>query len=669
MINGRTLVLLQNILKGESSLKELAKNGEINERTIRYEIEKINEYLLSKGCMVKISKGRVEVLEKEKIEKILEENYDIKHFSAKEREKYIYLHILLERGVNQQKMCEELDISRNTSKLYLKNLEERLKKYHLKLENSYKKGVILKGEEENIRHALLNFFWNLKNVENSLFRKKMNRFLVENDEGIDSFLNYCQKKMEKIVSDEAYEIIKIYLKIMLLMIKKGQTIEKIKNEHFLETTNEYQSIKKGVAILEASYDMEILNKEILKITELFLGSHTYNFSYSYYDTWIEMEILIKKMIFNFNKRIDVNILNDKVLIEGLLNHLKPTLYRIQNGIELENTVYLEVKESYPILFQITTDIVRELENFIGKKFTYEEIAFITIHFKAAIDRNTVASREKKRVLLVCGLGYGTSKLLSQNLKEIYSVEVVDIIPKHYLKKRVKEKDFDLIITTVELNSLDDKRVIKVNPILSSENIEKLDSMGLKKRSKKILLSELLKIISKNGKIENESGLIGELKELIGGNLIDDISSKKLTIFDTLKKNRISLGEYAKDWEEAVRIAGNLLLKTGCIEEKYIDDMVNCIKTYGSYMIMGNNIAFPHAQSEGVVKETGFSLITLKKSVTFPGDIKVKTIIAFSSRDNKEHMDSFMEILEELEKVEFNVEKFVKNFEKNSLFFY
>lgn len=669
MINGRTLVLLQNILKGESSLKELAKNGEINERTIRYEIEKINEYLLSKGCMVKISKGRVEVLEKEKIEKILEENYDIKHFSAKEREKYIYLHILLERGVNQQKMCEELDISRNTSKIYLKNLEERLKKYHLKLENSYKKGVILKGEEENIRHALLNFFWNLKNVENSLFRKKMNRFLVENDEGIDSFLNYCQKKMEKIVSDEAYEIIKIYLKIMLLMIKKGQTIEKIKNEHFLETTNEYQSIKKGVAILEASYDMEILNKEILKITELFLGSHTYNFSYSYYDTWIEMEILIKKMIFNFNKRIDVNILNDKVLIEGLLNHLKPTLYRIQNGIELENTVYLEVKESYPILFQITTDIVRELENFIGKKFTYEEIAFITIHFKAAIDRNTVASREKKRVLLVCGLGYGTSKLLSQNLKEIYSVEVVDIIPKHYLKKRVKEKDFDLIITTVELNSLDDKRVIKVNPILSSENIEKLDSMGLKKRSKKILLSELLKIISKNGKIENESGLIEELKELIGGNLIDDISSKKLTIFDTLKKNRISLGEYAKDWEEAVRIAGNLLLKTGCIEEKYIDDMVNCIKTYGSYMIMGNNIAFPHAQSEGVVKETGFSLITLKKSVIFPGDIKVKTIIAFSSRDNKEHMDSFMEILEELEKVEFNVEKFVKNFEKNSLFFY
>lgn len=661
MINGRTLVLLQNILKGESSLKELAKNGEINERTIRYEIEKINEYLLSKGCMVKISKGRVEVLEKEKIEKILEENYDIKHFSAKEREKYIYLHILLERGVNQQKMCEELDISRNTSKIYLKNLEERLKKYHLKLENSYKKGVILKGEEENIRHALLNFFWNLKNVENSLFRKKMNRFLVENDEGIDSFLNYCQKKMEKIVSDEAYEIIKIYLKIMLLMIKKGQTIEKIKNEHFLETTNEYQSIKKGVAILEASYDMEILNKEILKITELFLGSHTYNFSYSYYDTWIEMEILIKKMIFNFNKRIDVNILNDKVLIEGLLNHLKPTLYRIQNGIELENTVYLEVKESYPILFQITTDIVRELENFIGKKFTYEEIAFITIHFKAAIDRNTVASREKKRVLLVCGLGYGTSKLLSQNLKEIYSVEVVDIIPKHYLKKRVKEKDFDLIITTVELNSLDDKRVIKVNPILSSENIEKLDSMGLKKRSKKILLSELLKIISKNGKIENESGLIEELKELIGGNLIDDISSKKLTIFDTLKKNRISLGEYAKDWEEAVRIAGNLLLKTGCIEEKYIDDMVNCIKTYGSYMIMGNNIAFPHAQSEGVVKETGFSLITLKKSVIFPGDIKVKTIIAFSSRDNKEHMDSFMEILEELEKVEFNVEKFVKNF--------
>lgn len=661
MINGRTLVLLQSILKGNRTLKELSKNWNINERTIRYEIEKINEYLLNKynKNMVKISKGKIEIYGKDIIEKLLEENYNIKYFSSKEREKYIFLNILLERGINQQKMCEKLDISRNTSKLYLKNLEENLKKYHLKLENSYKKGIILKGEEENIRHALLNFFWNLKNCENNLFKEKMDKFLEENDEGIESFLNYCQKKMEKIVSDEAYEIIKIYLKIMILMIKKNKSIEKIKNEHFLETTKEYQNIKKGVAILESEYDIEISTKEALKITDLFLGSHTYNFSYSYYETWIEMEILIKKMIFKFNKRIDTNIIHDKILIDGLLNHLKPTLYRIRNGIELENTVYLEVKESYPVLFQITTDIVQELENFIGKKFTYDEIAFITIHFKAAIDRNTVASKDKKRILLVCGLGYGTSKLLSQNLKEVYSVEIVDIIPKHLLKKRMKEKDFDFIVTTVDLNIPEDNRTIKVNPILSLENIEKLKNMGLKKRSKKILLSELLKIIKENGKIENKERMIENFKELIGSNLIDDISSKKLTIFDTLKKERIALGEYAKNWEEAVRISGDLLLKTGCIEKKYIDNMVNCIKIYGSYMIMGNNIAFPHAQNDGYVKKTGFSLVTLKKSVIFPGDLEVKTIIAFCSKDNREHMDSFMSILEELEKVEFNVEKFVK----------
>lgn len=663
MINGRSMILLQNILKGENNLKQLIEICKINERMIRYEIEKINEYFMGKysdkKCQIEIIKGKVKVIDKEIIKNILKENYDVKYFSSFERKKYIYLQILMERGINQQKICRELDISRNTSKLYLKDLDEELYKNHLKLKNSYKKGTQLIGEERDIRKALLKYYWNLKKIENDMFKEKMNEYLVKNEEGIDTFLNYCQRKTEKIVSDEAFEIIKIYIKIMILMIQKEKKLKKIENEHFLETTKEYESIKKGIAILESTYDIEISKIETLKLTELFLGSHTYNFSYSYYETWIEIEILVKKMIYKFNKRIDTNISNDKLLITGLLNHLKPTLYRIKNGIELENTIYLEVKESYPVLFQITSEIVEDLEKFIGKKFTDDEVAFITIHFKAAIDRNTVINKNKNKILLVCGLGYGTSKLLSQNLKDIYSVDIVDIIPKHLLKKRMKENDFDFIITTVDLEILDNRSVIKVNPILTNNDIEKLNKIGLKKRNRKILLSDIFKIIQKNGKIEYEDNMIEELKELIGSNLIDDISSKKITIFDTLERERIALGEYAKDWEEAVKIAGTLLLKTGCIEKSYIENMIKCIKNYGSYMIIGNGIAFPHAQNEGDVYKTAFSLVTLKNSVVFPENIKVKTIIAFCSKDNKEHMDSFMEIMDEIENEDFNLEKFVK----------
>ncbi len=342
--------------------------------------------------------------------------------------------------------------------------------------------------------------------------------------------------------------------------------------------------------------------------------------------------------------------------------MKPTIYRIQNGIQLENSIYLEVIESYPNFFKITKEVMNDLESYIEKEFSDDEIAFITIHFKASMDRNRVIIKNKKKVLLVCGMGYGTSKLLAQQLKELFSIDIIDIIPKHILTASLNKNEIDVIITTVDLDLLDFSiPIIKVKAILSTENINLLKKNGFEKRNKKYLLSDFMNEIEKNCTINDKENMIQSLKNILNSNLIDDISPKKITIFDMLNKKQILLGEFAKDWEEAVRKAGNLLLNNKCVDESYVEDMIQCIKNYGSYMVMGKNIAFPHAKTDNNVNKTAFSIITLKNSVLFPGDIPVKTIIAFSSKDNKEHLDGFLEIVEEIEKSDFNMEKFVKKF--------
>lgn len=65
---------------------------------------------------------------------------------------------------------------------------------------------------------------------------------------------------------------------------------------------------------------------------------------SYYSNWVEIDILVKKFIDNFNKKIDVDISKDKLLLEGLLNHIKPTIYRLQNKIKLENSICRGIKQ-------------------------------------------------------------------------------------------------------------------------------------------------------------------------------------------------------------------------------------------------------------------------------------------------------------------------------------
>lgn len=667
MISGKGIVMMQNIIenKGEKSIKDLSNELDMGERAVRYEIEKIEEYLNYKfkdKLNIELSKGIVRLNNIENIKNILRDNYSIKFLSSEERELYILLQILFKRSINQGKSAEELDISRNTLKLYIKNIKDLLKKYNLDLEVSAKKGLVLVGEEENIRLCTLSFFGILKSLKNSLFKEIINKEIYLDEKGIITFINYCQKLMNRIISDEAFEIIKKYLKMTILMYKDGNTIKKIKNENFLEETEEYKAIKKASALIESNYDIELPRIEYLKITDFFLGSHTYNQNYSYYENWVEMEVLIKKLIQNFNKRIDVDISKDDFLLEGLLNHLKPTIYRIKNGIQLENSIYLEVLESYPNLFKITKEVLSEFENYIGQDFSNDEVAFITIHFKSSLDRNRVITRDKKKVLLVCGMGYGTSKLLAQQLKELFSIDIIDIIPKHVLTTSLNKNEIDIIVTTVDLE-LADKIVpiLKVKPILSTENINLLKNNGFEKRNKKYLLSDFMNEIQKNCTINDKENMIESLKSILNSNLIDDISPKKITIFDMLNKRQISLGEIAKDWEEAVRKAGNLLLENNCVEKSYVEDMIKCIKNYGSYMVMGKNIAFPHAKTDNNVKKTAFSILTLKNSVLFPGEIPVRTIIAFSSKDNKEHLDGFLEIVDEIEKVDFNVEKFVKKF--------
>lgn len=664
MLGSKSIIILQILYNTdeEKNLKELAEILNFSERSLRYEIEKIFETLDVKELGLELSKGSLKIGNKKKLLEILEKNYKSSNFSSEEREIYITLKILFERIINQVHLAEELDVSRSTIKLHLKKIEEILKEYNLKLEISHKKGLEIIGEEEKIRLCALKLIRKINHSKNELFKKVMRNYFDLNEEEIVIFINYCQKIMNKIISDEAFEIIKKYLKISLLMVKKGYELKKIKNEKFLEETLEYKAVEKGKALLEANYEIEMGKVEYLKIADYFLGSHNYNLECSYFENWVEIELLIKKMIYNFNKRIDIDISNDEVLLDGLINHIKPTIYRIKNGIELENTIYEEVVEIYPHLFEITKEILEELEEFIQNKFSKDEIAFIVIHFRAAIDRNKVRSKEKKNILVICGWGYGTSKLLAQQLKDIYSVNIIDILPYHQYKKKKYYKDIDLVVSTVELKELDEGiPVIKVNPILTNEDLQKLNKQDLQKSSKKVLFSEVLEAVKKVTTNLDEKMLLKELNGVLGNILVDDISQKKITIFDMLDKNLILDGIEVNNWEEAVRKAGENLVKYGYSTEKYVDNMVESIKKYGSYAIILPGIAFPHAKSEGEVVKTAFSIVRLKKEVLFPGDIPVKMIVAFSSIDNKEHLDAFIEIVEMMEKKDFDFIKFVKKY--------
>ena len=651
---GSSILKILSMSEGKGNIKSLAKSLELAERTIRYELEKIDDYLLSRNMkpLERTFGGNIFFEEYENFTQQAENLPSESMMDTHERRNYIFFKALFKEKINLTKLCEELDISRTTIKNDVKYLREELSKNNISL-RAYQEGLILEGTENDIRREQLKFlkrYSNLMFYDTSQIRTKTEKIIEEYMKSIDfkvikSFIDNVQKKMNKVISDEAYNIIAVYLIITVLRIKKEKFLEEIGNQNFLADTEEFRCINSFKDILEKEFQIEFCHNEILQITDYFLGSHTYNFEQSYYKNWIEIEILVKKFIAAFNKNIHTDLSKDKILFKEIINHIKPTLYRIKNRIKLENSIYAEVLNSYPNIFYLTKKAIKDIENYLGVEFSDDETAFLAIYFKGAIDRNKFKEKDLKRVLVVCAHGYGTSKLLVQQLNEIYTINVVQTIPRYMLEKTLEEERVDLIISTINIENKIDIPVVKVNSVLTQEDIAVLDKYELSRQKKRFFLSEILNIIERNCVIENKEELIEDLNGYFENKLVDDTEQNDLRLSDILTEENILLNQSAETWEEAVIKGGEILLHNGYVSKKYVDSLAENIKKYGSYVVISEGIALPHSKTDNAVLKTGMSLVTLKEPVIFPGDKKVSIILSFSSFDMNEHFTALSDLNE------------------------
>lgn len=509
-MTNRMLEILKIFLEngGRSSYKYISEVVQINERTIRYDIEKINQTLSENrfNIIEKRSKGELLFIDLTELSNII--SFFQKNISTDEiKDEIILFKILFQGRINLNELCVELDVSRTTIKSIIRVIREKFEKYNLKLETEVQKGLILIGDESSIRTVQLKFlnrYFNYFSNNSSQYIVKLLEEIFSNvlREEAKLFIDLLMKENNTVIADEPYLTFQNYICIMIWRIKNSRVLTSIENENFFRRTTEFLQIKRDVGRLEKKFDVDINEMEILRVTDLYLGCHNYCDESNFYNFWIEIDILAKKIIENFSVNMEIDLTKDKDLLYGIINHLKPTIHRLKNNISLENSILDDFLKNYKPIFEATKKSVYPLEEFIGMELTLDEIAFLGTHFKSAIDKNF--SLEKK-VLIVCGFGYGTSKLLAQQLKNTYSIFVKDIIPVYKLEEYDLE-EIDLIVTTLHLENRFSKPLVQVNTILSGDDRINLERAGLQEQQRKVKFTNLIKIIEKNTLITNLSTL-------------------------------------------------------------------------------------------------------------------------------------------------------------------
>jgi mannitol/fructose-specific phosphotransferase system IIA component len=117
--------------------------------------------------------------------------------------------------------------------------------------------------------------------------------------------------------------------------------------------------------------------------------------------------------------------------------------------------------------------------------------------------------------------------------------------------------------------------------------------------------------------------------------------------EVLTSEMVLLGAQAVDKEDAIRQAGEVLFKAGCVAHSYVDGMLARERALSTYL--GNGIAIPHGELADLqsVYRTGVSVLQLPEGVVWEPGERAYLIIGLASTGQK-HVQVLTNLVELLQ---------------------
>ncbi|MYV16107.1 PTS sugar transporter subunit IIA [Furfurilactobacillus milii] len=100
-------------------------------------------------------------------------------------------------------------------------------------------------------------------------------------------------------------------------------------------------------------------------------------------------------------------------------------------------------------------------------------------------------------------------------------------------------------------------------------------------------------------------------------------------------------KHPNNWEDAIRVSGEVLKNNGLINDVYIEQVISDVKQYGPYIVIVPGVAMPHssAQNKGVLG-TGIGLTIMPDKISFEEgnpDKEAKLFFMLAAKDSDTHV--------------------------------
>ncbi|UHA74252.1 BglG family transcription antiterminator [Paenibacillus sp. 481] len=510
MLLMRSRTLLKKLIRTQVSylIKDLAKDFNVSERTIKNDLKLMRAWLAGRGtCIESHPKRGVWITCSEEAQLILLQAIDQDEQSAvmtpQERINFIIIGLIAADTFRTIGSIErKYGVSRNTVLSDLAQAESLLTAYSLKLERG-SQGLCIEGTEMDKRMMLESRIIELLDGSDMLRiilgvvkqerPKLLSRVL---DQLLGSFnhldgifvatariIKELQRKTDALLSDN--QIIGVFIRICIV-IQRQHGHQRAYSQ--IELPNDssapagemgvvYETVQDALVALGANhgggvalppYDIWFVSLQATDSVALRPGDAALKKAVSIPDSYIVTGELIRSV----SERLGIRVVDDPKLFSNLFNHLSSKLTKYQCGVVEPNLLLQEIVSAYRHMFTTVKMCCTDVLGKYNVRLSDADIAFIALHFQTAYE----CQREMKQVpaLVVCGTGRGTSEylktVLSHHVKRLFIVTCCSVLE---WSKVLPTVDADIIISIFPLESNGDPipPVVTVNPIPSEQDFQ------------------------------------------------------------------------------------------------------------------------------------------------------------------------------------------------------
>jgi len=641
----------QNIIRallsaqGKSTLNDLAEKTSLSPRIIRYNMDVVRSWLQCyKVEFINRPGYGIEVVASQQIKSDLLEAINAMEggdivLSRKQRVRIILLNLLTtDSPLTAGHIAEVEEFSRSTLFKDLREMENWLKRYNLMLLRQSSKGMWIEGSDESRRFALARllheelgdegwyllsrYFLEHENFSGFSVSARFAHFIESLDLNYSrTLIRYIEENLGVRLAVVSQVEIMVYLALTIRKARTGYKLAGEVDEEML-TSIEYAAAQTIAYRIERRFHLTLTDKEKEVIAALIKSSKldppdvpVSQDLIKFYEA-SKSSIKLAQELINFcSMRLHPMIKIDELLINELSNHLDYAIFRLNHHIPIRNPFLRILQDRYAQVFRVAESCVFLLEKVVRQPIPAEEIGYITMYLLSALERLRTEEDSRLTVVIVNDGVRSKSSLLKSRLEfEFPNLNITQVINTFHGIPEGKI-NAEMIISTVPVDHAP-LPVIQVSPFLEVEDIKSIQRWIAEKSN------------SRNRR---------KLHDL----------NQQNSLVDLVVLPHVVFLDAAGSWQDIVTAASQPLIKSGCIQPRYIDAMMDLIENHGFYMYMGSGVLLLHAKPTDGVNELCISLLKVGTPYHFEDQRipDIDLIFVLGATDDNSHLTALFQLNE------------------------